>query len=169
MPGWDITGGDYNTTNVNYTDFKICEQACDDDIHCKAWTYVVRGPLYASCCLKSKINKAKKKDSCTSGVKNPPSDDFSGPQFFVDFQPPANSESVTTVTVGEVNGATDKLKLLASDKTIDMRLFVDNTFTEVYWMGGRVAMTTTTPASDTADVTVSADMAWRWEDVKCSS
>merc|ERR1712070_915366 len=31
MPGQDLTGGDYNVTNVDYTDFKICEQACDDD------------------------------------------------------------------------------------------------------------------------------------------
>jgi len=159
MPGWDISGGDYNTTNVNYTDFKICEQACDSDSKCQAWTYVLRGPLYASCCLKSKVNKAKTKASCTSGVKNPVPGDLQGPQFFVDYVPPADGETVTKVAVGEVNGKTDTLKLLGSDEDINMRVFVDQTFSEVYWMGGRVAMTVTTQPSNVADVTVGADKA----------
>lgn len=158
MPGWDMPHGDYNVTNVNYKDFKICEKSCDDDGKCKGWTYVIRGPLYASCCLKANIKPAKKKSTCTSGVKDPSGDDIQGSQFFVDYKPPANGESETKVIVGAVGGKTDTLKLLSSDETIDMQLFVDNTFTEVYWMSGRVAMTTTTDATAAADVTVSADI-----------
>lgn len=82
-----------------------------------------------------------------------------GTQFFVDYVPPVDGETVTKVSVGAVGGTTDTLKLLASDKTIDMRLFVDNTFTEVYWMDGRVAMTTTTAATQAAEITISADKA----------
>jgi len=157
MPGWDMAGGDYNVTNVNYTDFKICEAACDTDAKCGAWTYVVRGPLYASCCLKSQWRNAKQKSSCTSGVKDP-EQPATGSVFYVDYVPPQDNSGVSTMTVGGPS-KTDKLKLLASDKSIDLRLYVDNTFTEAYWMGGRVAMAATTPQTQkgAADVTVSTD------------
>jgi len=157
MPNWDMSGGDYNVSNVNYTDFKTCEAACDADARCGAWTYVVRGPLYASCCLKTQWGSASQKASCTSGVKKP-GQLASGSVFYVDYVPPQDGSSVSTVTVGGPS-KTDKLKLLASDKSIDIRLYVDNTFTEAYWMGGRVAMTAKTPQSqkDVAGVTVSAD------------
>jgi sucrose-6-phosphate hydrolase SacC (GH32 family) len=153
MPGSDLTGGDYNVTNVDYKDFKICEQACDDDAKCKSWTYVIRGPKYASCCLKGGVPAVRSKDSCTSGVKDP-TQSGGGTKFYVDYVPDAD-----TVTVGVDGGVSDKLKLSPSDKTIDMRLFVDNTFTEAYWMGGRVAMTTTTKANKAAGMSVSADKA----------
>merc|ERR1711924_311479 len=52
-------------------------------------------------------------------------------------------------------GYSDTLKLLPSDRTIDVRLYVDNTMTDTYWMGGRVAMTVDTPATESADVVVS--------------
>ena len=32
-----------------------------------------------------------------------------------------------------------------NDKSLTIRVYVDNTFSEAYWMGGRVAMTLTTP------------------------
>jgi hypothetical protein len=152
MPGSDLTGGDYNVTNVDYKDFKVCEQACDDDAKCKSWTYVVRGPKYASCCLKAGIPAVKSKDTCTSGVKDPSASGGGGTKFYVDYEPNAD-----TVTVGVDGGVSDKLKLSPSDTTIDMRLFVDNTFTEVYYQGGRVAMTTNTKASKAAGMSVSAD------------
>merc|ERR1712151_1401773 len=56
-------------------------------------------------------------------------------------------------------GVFDTLNLLESDESIDVRLYVDNTFTEVYFQGGRVAMTVNTPASDDADVTISSSVA----------
>jgi len=78
-----------------------------------------------------------------------------GVEFFVDYVPPSNN-GVSSVRVG--SGTTvDTLKLSPNDKTIDMRLFVDNTFTEAYWMGGRVAMTIVTAATEDADVTVGTD------------
>merc|ERR1711920_830895 len=163
MPGVDLTGGDYNVTNVDYKDFKICEAACEDDAKCQAWTYVIRGPKYASCCLKKSVPNPHKKDSCTSGVKNPPSPTPPSPsplgpvgvEFFVEYVPPSDN-GVSKVTVGS-GKVTDTLKLSPNDKTIDMRLYVDNTFTEAYFMNGRVAMTIDTPATEEADVTVGAD------------
>jgi len=93
--------------------------------------------------------------------------DGHGIKFYVDYVPNAGA---LTVGVDGNGGANATLKMSPSDTTIDMRLFVDNTFTEVYWMGGRVAMTTTTRATQAAGMTVSADksgivlasaMAWK--------
>merc|ERR1712241_1187088 len=162
MPGIDIPGGDYNVTDVDYKEFKICEEECGRDSQCQAWTYVIRGPKYASCCLKKNVRVPRKKASCTSGVKTPPSPAPSpsgafGVEFFVEYVPPTGN-IVSDVTVGS-GSTTDTLKLSPNDKTIDMRLYVDNTFTEAYWMNGRVAMTIDTPATEQADVILSADKA----------
>lgn len=67
-------------------------------------------------------------------------------------------KGASSVVVGG-GGVSDTLKLLESDTTIDMHLYVDNTFAEVYYQGGRVAMTVNTPASDDAGVTVSSSVA----------
>ena len=64
-----------------------------------------------------------------------------GTEFFVEYVP-----GKPTVSVGS-GGATDVLQLLPADKTIELTLYVDNTFTEAFWQGGRVAMTTVTPSS----------------------
>merc|ERR1712070_244470 len=106
----------------------------------------------ASCCLKAGIPAVKSRGTCTSGVKDPTTSGGGGTRFYVDYVPDTD-----VVTVGVQGGVSDKLKLSPSDKTIDMRLFVDNTFTEVYWMGGRVAMTTTAKANKAAGMSVSAD------------
>lgn len=155
MEGYDLGGGDYNVTNVDYTDFKICEAACDADSQCQAWTYVVRGPKYASCCLKGGVPKWKKSSTCTSGVKSlTPS--ASGTEFFVDYKP--STDHISSVTVGG-GGHQDTLKLLSTDKTIDMRIYVDKTFAEAYWMNGRVAMTAKTGTTSEAGMSVTSDAA----------
>ena len=81
-----------------------------------------------------------------------------GTFFFVDFQPPLPTADVYTVGVGAApltaavagGGTTDTLRLIAgSDKTIAVRVFVDNTVAEAYWQNGRVAMTI--PLAPTAE------------------
>eukprot|EP01116_Phalansterium_solitarium_P025276 TRINITY_DN9582_c0_g1_i2.p2 TRINITY_DN9582_c0_g1~~TRINITY_DN9582_c0_g1_i2.p2 ORF type:complete len:632 (+),score=194.35 TRINITY_DN9582_c0_g1_i2:80-1975(+) len=113
MPGMDLPGDDYKVTNVNYTDPKRCQAACTLDHKCAAYTYVVRPPLYASCCLKSGVPTYNPNPSCTSGVKHPQP------------TPPESAE----------------LPLLATDTSIDIRVFVDNTFIEVFVAGGRLTFT----------------------------
>ena len=59
--------------------------------------------------------------------------------------------------VGAAYAYVPPMSLLPGDKTIDLALYVDNTFTEAYWMGGRVAMTVDTETSGGHDdVTISA-------------
>jgi len=45
---------------------------------------------------------------------------------------------------------TDALKLSPSDTSLTIRVYVDHTFSEAYWMGGRVAMTISTPSTSEA-------------------
>jgi sucrose-6-phosphate hydrolase SacC (GH32 family) len=114
MVGWDLPGDDDNVTNVNYTDPHICQAACTDDPTCSAYTYVVRPPLYASCCLKVNVPALNPDSRCTSGVK------------------PGRARPGGTVAA---------LPLLPTDTAVDVRIFVDNTFLEVFVMGGRLAFT----------------------------
>jgi sucrose-6-phosphate hydrolase SacC (GH32 family) len=79
-----------------------------------------------------------------------------GSEFFIEYTPPQNNGPVQ-VQVG-TPGTYSTLNLLPSDKTIDLTLFVDNTFTEAFWMGGRVAMTIVTKSSGgTDDVSITAN------------
>jgi len=155
MEGYDLPGGDYSVTNVNYTDYRKCEASCGADNRCHAWTYVVRGPWHASCCLKGRVPNYRKISTCTSGVKNRTSPS-SGTEFFIDYVPSA--EHVSKVTVGGGDHR-DTLKLLSTDATLAVRIYVDNTFAEAYWMDGRVAMTVKTGSTVEAGISVSSSTA----------
>eukprot|EP00931_Biecheleriopsis_adriatica_P038940 TRINITY_DN22273_c0_g1_i1.p1 TRINITY_DN22273_c0_g1~~TRINITY_DN22273_c0_g1_i1.p1 ORF type:complete len:580 (-),score=94.96 TRINITY_DN22273_c0_g1_i1:93-1832(-) len=80
-------------------------------------------------------------------------DSIAGTMFTVDYK-----AGTKQVKVGG-GGVFDTLQLLDSDESIDMHIFVDNTFAEVYFQGGRVAMTVNTPASDEADIEVFSSLA----------
>jgi len=101
-----------------------------------------------------------------------------GTYFYVDYVPPAAGSvdewNPHTVQVGagavasltnvdgsfKPNGGTvDTLKLSPNDKTISIRVYVDNTFSEAYWQNGRVAMTITTPATPQASMSVKSTAA----------
>jgi len=112
MPGIDMPGDDLNVTNVAYSDPRICQAACNATAACTGFTYVVRPPLKGACCLKSGYPALMRSATCTSGVKPG--------------GPPA---------------AGAPIPLLAGDAAIDVRVFLDNTFIEVFLMEGRVALT----------------------------
>eukprot|EP00911_Craspedida_sp_UC1_P000571 UC1_evm3s438 len=126
MPDTDLIGDDYNVTNVDYTDPKTCEAACDASKECKAWTYVKRPPKVASCCLKSNVPHIKYAPGMFSGVKDPNN------------IPPASL------------GTSDTLRLSPSDKSLTIRVYVDNTFSEAFFQGGRVALSITTNPTEEA-------------------
>ena len=104
-----------HTSLLDCSDPKICQAACTaDGAKCQAYTYVVRPPLAGSCCLKGGVPAPDNNPTCTSGSKVPV---------------PTNG------------GATAALPLVAGDTAVDVRVFVDNTFMEVFVMGGRLAFT----------------------------
>ena len=55
-----------------------------------------------------------------------------GRSFFIDCKPSQTNEAVK-IQVGS-GGTTDTLSLLSAGTTIELTLYIDNTFTEVYWM-----------------------------------
>merc|ERR1712194_448510 len=70
-----------------------------------------------------------------------------------------------------MQGTTVRLPLLPSDTEIDIRVFVDNTVVEVFWLGGRSVMTVDASAAsigtelsvctyEGSDVTVKSASAW---------
>ena len=118
MPGIDLPGGDYNVTDVSYTDPHICQAACTaDGEKCQAWTYVTRPPLVGSCCLKGTVDAPDAAATCTSGSKQPNPHPTGG------------------------SGAFAVIPLLPGDTELDVRVYTDNTFIEVFVMQGRAAFT----------------------------
>lgn len=79
-----------------------------------------------------------------------------GVEFFVDYMPPTAHEKATGVSEVAVRCsargrqlARDTLRLSGSDTTIDVRVFADTVFSEVYFQNGRVAMTVPSLCNDT--------------------
>ena len=87
--------------------------------------------------------------------------------FYVDFEPATSAtttaEGVYTAVAGATNTPSDMssgenhndtLRLSPNDKTISIRVYVDNTLCEAYWQNGRVAMTVRTQATPEASVSI---------------
>jgi hypothetical protein len=66
----DRPGMDYKNFNLPSPDPKLCQNSCQQDTACKAWTYVKPGVQgqYARCWLKSGVPSIVKNSSCISGV-----------------------------------------------------------------------------------------------------
>lgn len=153
MPGVDLPGADFNVTEVEYSDPKICEAVCDANPECIAWTYVKRPPTVGACCQKHEgFGYNPHNPACTSGVKTP--------------QPAPGPHP---------GAASDVLRLKHGEKTVTIDVYVDNTFVEAYFQGGRVAMTKTLPAaspewgmalfSGAAPVTATSVQAWAMDSI----
>eukprot|EP01062_Namystynia_karyoxenos_P050279 TRINITY_DN3900_c0_g2_i1.p1 TRINITY_DN3900_c0_g2~~TRINITY_DN3900_c0_g2_i1.p1 ORF type:complete len:571 (+),score=184.07 TRINITY_DN3900_c0_g2_i1:79-1713(+) len=102
------------------------------------------------------------------------SDASQGTLFYVDWAPPSDpSAPFYEVTVGAGSGTKDTLRLIPGERELSLRLYVDWTFTEVYWQGGRVASTVVTPGtpdaaawiSSSADATVATAQVWQMQPV----
>jgi WD40 repeat protein len=70
----DRQGGDYDSFDLPITDPTLCQEQCDKDPQCQAWTYVkphtVKGPR-PKCFLKKAVSKTKPNPATVSGVKIP--------------------------------------------------------------------------------------------------
>jgi hypothetical protein len=67
----DRMGMDLKVIDLSVSDPLLCQQACAEEINCKAFTYVKPGyqGTNARCYLKSGVPDATPNDCCTSGVK----------------------------------------------------------------------------------------------------
>lgn len=76
--------------------------------------------------------------------------------FFIDFAPPpAGGDDPWMVEVG-FGGRTDALPLLRDDKELSLRIFLDGSVAEGYWMGGRVVLTDNTKPTTSAHISATA-------------
>jgi len=163
MANTDLPGEDYNITHMPVnTDPKTCEAACKADGACKAWTYVVRGAPAGSgdCCLKSSVPcpvNTKSTASCTSGAMTEQTLPTCGPNanngVGCTLAWNGGNASAPFVDVPIVCGNTmkDTLRVLNNESLVEIRIFSDNTFLEVYFQQGRTAMTINNIMDDTAD------------------
>ena len=67
----DRKGSDFRSFELEIADPNFCQKACDDEIKCKAWTYVKPGVQgeKARCWLKNSIPSVEPDFCCVSGVK----------------------------------------------------------------------------------------------------
>lgn len=163
MTGTDMPGNDYNITHhPKDTDPKVCQAACDADDQCDSWTYVIRGEPAGSgdCCLKKGSPCPRSQGTCTSGSKVEKDLEACGSSTStvvceVDYAPPTYSSKYYEVPVS-CGGKKDTLRLMPSEKTLEVRVFSDWTFIEAFFQKGRVAMVVNNAMNDQTDISLSA-------------
>ncbi|WP_428737662.1 PAN domain-containing protein [Sulfurimonas sp.] len=68
----DRKGLDFTKFAMDNADPRLCQEACDKNDRCVAWTYVkpntIQGPK-AMCWLKDRVPKASRNGNCISGLK----------------------------------------------------------------------------------------------------
>ena len=62
-------------------------------------------------------------------------------QCSIEFTPQSNASAAFYEVPVTCGGTTDTLRLLSSEKTVDLRVFADHSFLEAFFQRGRVAMT----------------------------
>ena len=90
--------------------------------------------------------------------------------FFININPPSgtgptfspvgfNTSKIAQRENGETAaGYADRVPLLAEDQSIAMRIYLDGSVAECYWMDGRVAMTVPTTVASSATISASANV-----------
>lgn len=71
MNNTDLPGGDYFGFELNSDNAELCEEACEEDNFCMAWTYTrpgLKGPS-AWCFLKQSVPGTNPNSDCISGIK----------------------------------------------------------------------------------------------------
>jgi sucrose-6-phosphate hydrolase SacC (GH32 family) len=166
MTGQDMPGADYNQTHYPpNTDPSVCQAACDADDKCDSWTYVIRGSPAGSgdCCLKTGNPCPKNSGTCTSGSKvakdlQQCSSSTSTVVCEVDYTPPIDDDASYYEVPVSCGGKKDTLRLLPSEKSLEIRVFSDWTFLEAFFQQGRVAMVVNNAMSDNTDYSLTASV-----------
>jgi len=154
LPNTDIPGGDYNVTNVNYTDPHICQAQCTSDGNkCKAWTYVIRPPLIGSCCLKNVVDQRDESATCTSGIKN--SSPLPG---ILQVRLGSCSQSVSSTTTP--NTSKVSYVRINDDNTVNVRILPDRSVADFFINNGRWAGTQAWVDKNPRNATDSSVLLW---------
>jgi hypothetical protein len=150
MPNWDVPGWDYfSVPNINNS--LDCQRACDQDVKCRAWTFVSTRELNNNCFLKTGIPRLETDPTCTSGVKQ---SETSGQQFIWVYINRTLSQQNPKASSGPLAGTIWLDSESSNDQWfLGLNIFIDHSVIEVFEpQGGRVAITTRVyPEEDTAE------------------
>jgi hypothetical protein len=150
MPNWDVPGWDYFSV-PGITNSFDCQRACNQDVKCRAWTFVSTRAVNNNCFLKSGIPHLEADPTMTSGVKQNETSQHQLIWIYIDRtlsqQNPGASRAPLAGTI-----------LLESESSsnqwfLGLNIFIDHSVIEVFEpQGGRVAITTRVyPEQDTAE------------------
>ena len=99
----------------------------------------------------------------------PPAGDAGNFSVSVGVRLPTSASDHTPDSSGPGKGPVATLQMLPGDTTLDIRCLFDNTVAELFWMGGRVAMTVRLRATKQAGFTVFASAGERGASVESGS
>jgi hypothetical protein len=150
MPGYIMSGwGSYGRHNASLA--SDCQLQCDADPKCVMWSFApMAGVVDASQCT---YNSNSVHRQCpfsaarsTLGFKNTTRlpgcvSNTSYLQCSIEFTPQSNASAAFYEVPVTCGGTTDTLRLLSSEKTVDLQVFADHSFLEAFFQRGRVAMT----------------------------
>lgn len=164
MKGTDMGGGDYNVTHYPpNTDATVCEAACAADVKCNSWTYVIRGNPAGSgdCCLKGNVPCPTPNPICTSGAKVAAKlpgcgSNSAGAACTVQYKPSPDPSAAYHEVPVQCGGKWDTLRIVAGERTVEVRVYADYTFIEAYFQKGRVAMTVSAGLNDDSELALTA-------------
>ena len=131
----------------------VCQARCDADPDCTAWTYAPHlGPGHKPC-SSTPVDANRmcpihngEGDNTVAGYKNATHlpgciANTSYLLCSVDYTPPANASAPYHEVPVSCGGTTDMLRLLQGEDTLELRMYSDWNFVEVFFQRGRVAMT----------------------------
>jgi hypothetical protein len=144
-----------------------CQAHCDGDPDCVMWNFGFP-PLYTQCVY----NRNSVHRQCpipvpngTLGFKNTTSlpgcvANTSHLQCSIEYTPATNASAAYYEVPVTCGGTTDTLRLLPSEKSVELRVFSDHSFIEAFFQRGRVAMTvpSTLGQPDSGYLSDAADM-----------
>ncbi|CAJ1346113.1 unnamed protein product, partial [Effrenium voratum] len=116
-----------------------------EDNDCRAWSFVMANGTSAECRQKFNVLRAMASGSMV-GVK------VQEPFYCaVDYQPVTGEMADVDVRCGDFQ---DRLRLLRGEQSLEIRIFADATFLEVFFQQGRLAMTVDAAPLQAADLVV---------------
>lgn len=155
MDGYAMSGwGSYGRHNASAA--SVCEATCDADSKCNFWSFMATGPTGPQCLYNS--NSVHRQcpfavPNSTLGFKNETRlpgcvSNTSHLQCSIEFTPPTNASAAFYEVPVSCGGTRDTLRLLPSEKAVEIRVFSDHSFIEAFFQRGRVAMTVPTISPD---------------------
>ena len=151
MSNWDLVGYDYLSVS-HVSDAISCRATCDQEMRCRAWTFVSNRLTNDNCFLKTGIPRLEDDPACTSGVKHSHVDGQQLVWIYVNrtlsqYNEDASRDPLAGTLWMQSTKVANNLQWF-----LELDIFIDHSVIEVFESeGGRVAITTRVyPEEETA-------------------